>query len=565
MTSRLPFEPASGCHYGRSFFDRRVVACWLFTLLLLLQPCMTLAQEALLLEPPDITTASLSACVLDADTRLAVPDVAVVVSAPILPAGQSGKTDEFGCVSFAGLPPGRYKIVAGGLGSGFLRGQEEAEASSERNVEQITISLTRAASLVGVVEDQDGNPIAAARVSATVEGFFGGRPSLIDFRGRRTDQAGRFEVGDLLPGIAFVLLAEPPTIRLEEVDYASAAQSARDGTMAVSPALAPVYHPNAPNRSSALAITPQPGEQPPIAPLVMERRDGFCIVGYTEAADLPQDTRLSVILQTPQPLGQSVYAGGQTSPGKGFQACGLTAGTYKLLVRSQGTTEARFATREVVISDRHEVLGGMVLAAGRHVNGEVLCGDAPCEPAQLATTAVRFSPAERIAMGDSGVQKPNAEGRFSSPKLFDDRYLIDVHGLPATACVEAIRSGGRDVTRTGWNPGEGNLTVQLRMECGQIRGRVEGRNVERFPHLTVVVTPEAYPDTKDGEVQAVAADEDGYYSVAGLPTGRYKVCLETRLPPTYALSFAAIDACRAKANDVSVGARATELLNLRAD
>ena len=523
------------------------------------------AQDAPRLPPLDKDAGSLSVCVLDADTRVTVAEVPVAVSGPAFPAGQSGNTDEFGCAAFRGLPPGRYSITAGGLGSGFLRGEDETEALRAGGGPKVTISLTRAASLAGTVEDDEGKPIVAARVSATVEGFYGGRQSLIDFRSRRTDQAGRFEVGDLLPGVAFVLLAEPPTIRLEEVDYESAAQAARDNIFQPSLALVPVYHPNAPDRSSALAITLQPGQQSPTTPLVMARRDGYCIVGYAEAAGLPQDARLSVALQTPQPLGQSLLVSGQTTPGKGFQACGITAGTYMLLIWNRGSAQAQFATREVVITDRHEVLGGIVLAGRRPVNGQFLCGDDACESEQLGAAVVSFSPAQRIGIGESGLVKPGAQGRFSSSALFDDLYMVDVYGLPETACVEAIRSDGRDVTRVAWNPGEGDLTIQLRMECGQIRGRVEGRNVERLTHRTVVIIPEAYPDTSPGEVQAVAADKEGNYSIAGLPPGNYKACLVTRFPPAYALSFAAIDACRAKAKDVSIGVRATVLLNLPAD
>lgn len=152
------------------------------------------------------------------------------------PAGPSAQSNDLGEFRLFSLPPGEYYVQASprpGFGGGEVSaprartllptffpstsdqsGAEPITLGAGQTSEPLVITMVGAPAfqVSGVVVDESGKPVSNAVVKLSQEDA-GGRPPVMmqPWNQARTDQAGRFTVGNVTPG-AYTLLAIAPEL-----------------------------------------------------------------------------------------------------------------------------------------------------------------------------------------------------------------------------------------------------------------------------------------------------------------------------------------------------------------
>jgi protocatechuate 3,4-dioxygenase beta subunit len=132
--------------------------------------------------------------------------------------GGDGRYHLGGAIRYAtlhveGLPPGRYAITL--CTSGFVNARIEAEVLPGRTTRAPDVRLDIGLSIEGQVLDPRGRPLAGVRVNSLGREWDSGVGD--------TDEAGRFRMGELLPGRHVLGVAKPGMAARLEVDVQSGA------------------------------------------------------------------------------------------------------------------------------------------------------------------------------------------------------------------------------------------------------------------------------------------------------------------------------------------------------
>jgi hypothetical protein len=146
------------------------------------------------------TAASVSGVVIDARTRLPVPDARVLLAPLEAPLTQSliGSTDVEGRFQIGNVPPGPYRLFANH--ADYLRGEHTAPVTltAAQRIDDLSIALTATAVISGRVTTEAGEPAPKVYVRAHTD-----KPVAES----RTNDLGEYRLFGLRPG-TYVISAE---------------------------------------------------------------------------------------------------------------------------------------------------------------------------------------------------------------------------------------------------------------------------------------------------------------------------------------------------------------------
>jgi hypothetical protein len=193
-------------------------------------------------------------------------------------------------------------------------------------------------------------------------------------------------------------------------------------------------------------------------------------------------------------------------------------------------------TDVAVTADRPVIdLGAVPLYKPVAVHGRILLDDRSL-PADGAMLNINVRASGIVSVGPTGVVRPAPDGRFELSGLVKGRYEINASaritpvssGAPVTYLPRSIVVDGRDVTRVPLVVDDQDLTmtITLTRQVGGVFGTVRLGDGTAAPNAQVVVVPQDVRqwmvDGVSGRVIArIDANDDGAYSVRGLPAGIY--------------------------------------------
>jgi membrane-associated protease RseP (regulator of RpoE activity) len=470
-------------------------------------------------------------------------------------------TDAEGRYELTQLPAGRYQLkarrggyveVAYGQRRPFERGRP-LELGESAVLQNIDFALPPGAVVTGRIVDETGEPVAHVSVSLDRRRYIDGARRLVAESSGSTDDRGEFRIFGVPPG-DYVIAA-----RFGETELGS-----RDRIRYV-----PTYFPGTPVASEAQRVTVGPGQEVPGITIALARAATATVRGVVRSSGQASVDPFTFVsareIRGPQAYGHTATA---IAAGDGsFAIAGLLPGAY--FVEAQSTSGSEFASVEVVV-DGSDVAGvTLMLSKGATARGRIRF-DTGNPPQGLRPSQVFVMPTvvdhQMAGMGVSG----------RAPVTRDD-WSFELQGLRGRGFIRAATLGdwemkrvqreGVDVTDTplDFSTDLDGLEIELTQKLTTVSGGVSDDRGGVALDATVI----AFADDpgKWGPhsrfIQSARPDQQGRFTIRGLPPGRYIAIAVGYLEPGEERDSDALEAWRRGGTPFTLSEGETHALDLR--
>lgn len=465
-------------------------------------------------------TGAITGVVIAADTGMPLRGVDIRLTGTDLRAAARGAfTDARGVYEFTGLPDGDYTLVASKvrymtMPYGQTRAGEQGrpvQVAGGRRVERVDFTLPLGGVIVLRVGDRFGDPAIGFRVNLFQTKFGPGQRALapvqISSFATTTDDRGEVRLSGLAPGEYFVSAGGGPTL--------PTAAPAKEQEVQT-------YYPGTAADADAQAITVGLGEEVAVAFNMVIARAARVSGTISGGSARPQ-----VRLERRGPNGSTMMDVNVSSDGS-FSAVNLTPAEYLMTAttaKEVGTT--RFVVTGEDISDLALVMRPAISLRGR------IRFEGPA-PSGIAQTAFVLRP-EFLEYGGLPyvAQYKQSDWSFEIPPLSGSGVLRP--NFPRGWFMKAVLLDGRDVTDTvlDFERYQGKpLEIVVTQTATEISGRVadaSGRAVANYVAVAFPADSRRWtPLTR--MIGSVRPDQDGRFSIRGLPPGSYLVAAVDYLP-----------------------------------
>jgi hypothetical protein len=530
-------------------------------------------------------TSKISGRVVAADTGTAIRRAQISINSRDAQFNRSVATDNDGRYELTGLPAGRYRLFVNKAGFVSLEyGQarpfeagKPLDITTDQVMERIDFSLPRGSAITGRITDEFGDPITDAQVQALRYQYVNGERQLVDAgRMAQTDDLGAYRIFGLMPG-DYIIRASMRSNMMPGPRGAETEQTGYPGT----------YYPGVADVGQAQTVTAVLGQEVssigfPLIPARLSRVSGT-VVGSDgrPLAGAMVMIRMRGGPGGPLRMNMGNIGGGQVSPDGTFQLANVPPGEYVLEVQErpqnarnlQDVTMAQleFASMPLSVSGADVDNLAVMTTPGVTLSGRIAYqGQAtPKQTLQVIASA----PGGAALPGMLVNARARGGGRVAEDGTFEIRGLagpqvIRVQGIPAGWALKSITLNGADITDAPYDFRPGNnvagLIITLTDRLSEVTGMVRDARGETLTDYVVVAFPE---DTKlwgaqSRYVQTTRPNQNGTFSLKGLPAGRYLAAVVPALENGLQNDSAVLEQLRARAHGFSVAEGQTVNLNL---
>lgn len=453
---------------------------------------------------------------------------------------RTADSDRDGRFVFAGLPVGRYRVLASKAGySAVGVGREavtqdtlrsagrELAVTDEQTVHDVELSLAPWSIVTGRVTDEGGDPVHGAIVGVLQVRYAAGRRQLVPVgvTERRTDDRGEYRLFGMPPGAYIVSAA------VHEVAAADL------------PGYARTYYPGTARAADARFVQVQPGATLTNLDLDLVRSPTYRVSGRIRNAAGQPTMGGRVQLVTSQRTNAAFIEAlnARIAPDGRFEFPHVAPGVYVMQTQQNarnGYTEGEFAAVSVTVTDG-DVLDLQVQAsAGSAVSGRVVFASSGASTVPpLGNLRIQALPADADLTPTSTARANlGADGRFVLAGLNGPRRLA-ASNLPAGWTLQAVRVNGMDATDRPLSFGRSeeslaDVEVVLTDRVAEVSGVVADAAGRPTPAARVVVFPLDrglwFPQSR--HMKATATDADGSFRIDALPPGSYSAVAVSALP-----------------------------------
>jgi hypothetical protein len=422
-------------------------------------------------------------------------------------------------------------------------------------VDKIAFSLPRGGVITGTVLDEFGDPVAGAQVSALRFRYLNGARRLAPSGGGMTDDRGIFRVYGLAPGDYFVSAAVRDQ-QMMMMGPNSVVSNAVEG-------YAPTYYPGTPNPAEATRITVRAAQETSnISMALIASRLSSVSGRAVTSANAPVVQGMVMLMPADRmTMGPMAMSNAMTRADGTFQLLGVAPGTYNLSLRPRGmpTPDAEFANVRITVGGDNLENVLLVTSRGAIARGIVTTDDGTVpafRPEQISLFARPTEPEPTVVGGNSTV---NADWTFEMTGLSEARLIVgNVPGVPEWS-VKAVLHNGVDVTDTPieFVPGQtvDNLEVVLSRKRTELSGQISGEGGRPETDATVIIFSEdpARWGFQSRYVRTARPNQDGRYTLLGMPPHDYLVVAVKDLEPGQFQDPEFLDSVRPQALRVSLG------------
>jgi hypothetical protein len=392
--------------------------------------------------------------------------------------------------------------------------------------EPARILLVPVSSIVGIVLDENGEPIAGALVQGIAVKTSLDGPDYVSVRPYHTDDRGSYALLSLPPGDYVVRMAgEASSTRYFSGNRLNPNNDHRG--------LQPVYYPNGDSPSTATVLHLGPGERATAdfrqttepAFDIDGRLSGFVQQAWTQMRLYRDGDRL--------PLGAAFV-----NPSTGqFRVVDVPRGTYTLRVEQNQADPQKWLAAEMPLTVASQPLGNVVmeLTEGADIPVSV---SYEAEAQANGFLTVRLEPqhsrsnarqvfVNRVARRKGLATDPEAPSPPAEPQVLKnvipDSYRLYVQTMGAGGdYVAAARLGERDVLHGEFPAGGssmGELHLTIRGDSASVDGQVtlNGQPAQGAQVFLIPATGGA------GGVKTAGCNPEGHYELSGVPPGEYRI------------------------------------------
>jgi hypothetical protein len=467
-------------------------------------------------------------------------------------------TDAEGRYELTQLPAGRYQLkarrggyveVAYGQRRPFERGRP-LEIAAGAVLQNIDFALPPGAVVTGRVVDENGEAVAHVSVSLARRRYIEGARRLVGESGSSTDDRGEFRMFGVPPG-AYVIVAK---FDIREL-------GSRDRVRYV-----PTYYPGTPDANEARRVTVGPGQEVSGITIALARAATATVRGVVRSSGQPSSNPFTFV--SAREIGGQHADGdmtGAVAAGDGsFAIAGLLPGTY--FVEARGLPGSEFASVEVVV-DGTDVTGvALMLSKGTTARGRISfdTGDLPhgLRPSQVFVMPTLLG---------------QREGMHDRPPITNDDWTFEVPGLRGRGFIRAgamsdwhmkrVRREGVDVTDTPLDFASDidGLEIELTHRLTTVSGGVSDDRGGVVLDATVI----AFADDPgkwglhSRFIQSARPDQQGRFTIRGLPPGRYVAVAVEYLEPGDEQDPDVLEAWRERGAPFTLSEGATHVLDLK--
>ncbi|MBS1857006.1 MAG: carboxypeptidase regulatory-like domain-containing protein [Acidobacteria bacterium] len=434
------------------------------------------------------------------------------------------ETDEQGRYVFSNLAPGKYRITV--ERQGFLRqtwgarkysgGSTPVAVGEGQAVKSIDFRLAPQGVIVGMVLDEDGEPMANVQVRAERGYLRNGRRQWTTVVNGVTSDIGQYRLPELKPG-RYVVVAMPRLLYMNMM----AAGPLEPLPETIEAIYTSTFYPSTVDVATAVPVEVGEGGEVRDVDIRLVKTRVFRVrghvTGYPAAVGGGRGGGVRVTL-TPREGSASDGAIliGQASTSDGaFEIRGVPAGQYVAQAQAQSGGQPYAAVADVDVLGSHVDGLSLQLTPGGDVAGTIKVVDADSPP-DLESVRVMLRPARFGGMGAQG--RPGDDLKFTLRNVAPVRYAVSVTGVPDGFYVKSTQYGGTDIPEGGVSMTSGGaLEITLSGAAARVDVVVTTAGQKVAPAAQIVVM-------KDGTPDAVrATDENGMLSLRGLAPGSYRL------------------------------------------
>ncbi|MBK9167042.1 MAG: carboxypeptidase regulatory-like domain-containing protein [Bryobacterales bacterium] len=478
-------------------------------------------------------------------------------------------TGDDGVYVIKDLEPGTYQVFAhrqgyvrqpyGSRKPGVFPGGR-LELKPGHQATEIDIRVTPHGVISGRVTDQDGEPVANARVMPMRMATTQGVKRLMPSGNAMTNDLGEYRIFGIAPGSYRVRASPMPGM----MGFGGAAPASDSDEMNVS-----TFYPSSLDAAGAVSLSLTPGAELTNVDIRMERRKTVRVRGRITNPPARQG-RMMVAMFPDDPMESmdrffaSVDARGR------FEVKGLQPGVYRLNAQTaQGGTRL-FAEIPVSVgsSDVEDV--ELTLGTGLTVAGTVrIEGESDAD-----VTGIRVA-----LQGRTGGFSMAGPGMPSNPGMVAEDGTFTYTGLtPSVYTVQAsipfpghylksVRAGSRDLSDFKLDLTSGSapeLEVVVSAKAAAVSGAVVGKDLNPLEGAIVVLLPDEARKDNYRLYQATGTQKGGVFDFAGIPPGEYYLLAFEELDSGVHTDYAAMRPYLTKAEKLTLRESSAETRKLDA-
>jgi carboxypeptidase family protein len=441
------------------------------------------------------------------------------------------RSEADGHFQFRGIIPGQYRLrvarnnyVTQEYGQRMVNGPGATlTLKGGQEMKDLLFRLIPSATIAGRIEDEDGEPITWAHVSALRSSYSDGKRTFTSAGTNSTNDLGEYRLFGLPPGRYFISATyHPGAVHAgtdSDFDY--------NGAEGLKENYVQTYYPGTYDVTKAQSITVKSGEEIPSMDFMMRPTAVFRVRGRV-INTIPDTKRVEHPLIFLVPRGGVMQNDSVTfSPSNvvkkdgSFELPGVTPGSYTVQAEIFDGDQQHAVTQSIEIGNADLDGLSLVISKGFSVPGHVRWDGTPGRVEDNLYVMGTTDSQSPITAGYARVDK---DGSFNWNQISDAAMRLQFHGLDDSGYVKAADYGGVDILEQGFTPRAGsNATLEITLSAhgAQVEGTASDENTLPAVGVWVVLVPDAKHRDRHDLYRTERTDQHGAFKIKQVAPGDY--------------------------------------------